>query len=223
MNEHLNDSAIARVADGEDETPQHVRECAPCANRLLAAVELKRAVRDAIPRVELPNSLRHLGRPATRNSNFTWAFAAAAVIAIVIAGAGLESRRTAARELVDLHATIVGSASPIDVVSTDRHTVKPWFEGKLPFAVDVPELAGSQLHLVGGRVVFWRGEPGAYMLITKGAHRLSLFEFREDAAPSIGSVSSMTVQSWRANGLQYIAVGDVPASDLTALRPRPSR
>ena len=219
MNEHLSEWQVMRIADGEESAPQHVRECLQCANSLVAAAQLKHAVRKAVPCVAPPDALRRrLARPEPRR--WPLGLAAAAVIAFVLAGSMFNARRNATRELVDMHSTIVGSANPIDVVSTDRHTVKPWFEGRVPFAVEVPELAGTPLRLVGGRLVFWRGEPGAYMLIAKGGHRISLFVFRADAVPPISGASAMTVESWRRNGLEYIAVGDVPASDLTPLRSR---
>src|SRR5712691_2981379 len=210
MSEHLSDEAIARLADGEDSERTHVAECARCANALIGALQLKRAVREAVPRFEVPERLRARileGRRGRRH--YTWLAAAAAVLLIFAGAAIIASRRAATRELIDLHTTVVGSASPIDVVSTDRHTVKPWFEGRVPFAVDVPELAGTPFRLAGGRVVFWRGRPGAYLLITKGGHRISLFEFPVDTMPRLTPTGSMTIVTWSANGLAYDAVGDV--------------
>jgi anti-sigma factor RsiW len=96
--------------------------------------------------------------------------------------------------------------------------VKPWFEGKLPFGVDVPDLP-VPFKLIGGRVIYWRGEPGAYLMIGKGAHRLSLFVFASDVVPqTIASRSNMTIVTWRSNGLAYVAVGDVPPEDLQPLK-----
>src|SRR5258707_7115378 len=106
-----------------------------------------------------------------------------------------------ARAVVALHSTIVPGAAPVEVLSTDRHTVKPWFEGKVPFAVDVPELGGTPFRLAGGRVVFLHGQPCAYLLIEKGAHRVSLFVFDAALAPRVGSIASMTIETWRARGL----------------------
>jgi anti-sigma factor RsiW len=154
-----------------------------------------------------------------RRAHASWWLAAAAVIAIVIAGATLlRARDAAARELVDLHTTVLASANPVDVLSTDRHTVKPWFEGRLPFAVDLPDLA-PPFRLIGGRVIYWRGQPGAYLLIGKGAHRISLFVFANDAVPrAMASHPNMTIEVWRAKGLAYVAVADVPEEDLQQLR-----
>ncbi|HEX9162538.1 MAG TPA: hypothetical protein VF980_12600 [Thermoanaerobaculia bacterium] len=220
MNGHFDEEMMGRVADGEEPDNAHVRECARCANGVVEALRLKRAVRDAVPRVEVPESLRRrVTRSPQRNATPWWLAAAAMlVIAVTIGANGVAMRRDATRELVDLHSTIVGSANPIDVLSTDRHTVKPWFEGRVPFAVDVPDLNGTPFRLTGGRVVFWRGQPGAYLLLTKGAHRVSLFIFRDEVAPRVGTFDSMRVVSWRANGLAYVAVGDLPREELESLR-----
>ncbi|HSP33933.1 MAG TPA: hypothetical protein VLU46_06425 [Thermoanaerobaculia bacterium] len=220
MSDHLDEVAVMRLADGEEAGNAHVRECARCANAVVAALQMKKAVREAVPRYELPASVAARfsapSRPGGLKPAATQLLAIAASLAIVLGLGFFAMRRENARELVDLHTTIVGSTNPIDVVSTDRHTVKPWFEGKVPFAVSVPELNGTPFHLAGGRVVFWRGRPVAYLLVTKGAHRISVFAAEE--MPQIGGTSSMTIESWRANGLDYVAVGDVPRSDLAALR-----
>jgi anti-sigma factor RsiW len=224
MSDHLNDEAVARIADGEDPPSPHVRECAQCANAVMAALRLKRAVREATPRFEVPPSLAarlSVLSGGLKPAATQWIAVAAGVVIVVLLGLfAFGSRRAATREIVDLHTTIVGSASPIDVVSSDRHTVKPWFEGRVPFAVNVPDLAGTPFRLAGGRVVFWRGQPGAYLLITKGAHRISLFEFPADATPRLGRIDSMTIVERRGNGLAYVAVGDLPRSDLDAVLTR---
>jgi anti-sigma factor RsiW len=218
MSEHLTAEEVERYADGElaDDAlaaGEHLRECARCANAALEIVEMKQAIRAAFPRYTAnPKIVLHHRRPAT-----WWAAAAAAVIALTLGAALLQtSRSTAARELIDLHTTILASSNPIDVVSTDRHTVKPWFEGRVPFAVNVPDLAGTPFHLAGGRVVFWRGRSAAYLLVTKGAHRISLFIFEGETR--VGGAPQMTIDDWRAGGLTYVAVGDVSRQDLDSLR-----
>jgi anti-sigma factor RsiW len=219
MTGHLTAEEIEQYADGEIDAAAHLSDCAQCANAVLSVMQMKRAVR-AIPRIAPPAGLRSrvLARPA-RRSRAPWWIAAAAIVALAVAGTALwRARDVAAGQLVDLHTTILASANPVDVLSTDRHTVKPWFEGRLPFAVDVPDLA-PPFHLIGGRVIYWRGQPGAYLLIGKGAHRISLFVFPTDAVPrAIASHAGMTIDVWRARGLAYVAVADVPANDLEPLR-----
>ncbi|HSY52412.1 MAG TPA: zf-HC2 domain-containing protein [Thermoanaerobaculia bacterium] len=225
MNRDLTAEEIERYADGEldagaaAEAETHLSECARCATAVLSVMQMKRALR-AMPRFTPPAALRArvLARPA-RRPQAAWWLAAAAVVALAVAGGVfLRARDATAGQLVDLHTTILASANPVDVLSTDRHTVKPWFEGKLPFAVDVPDLP-APLHLIGGRVIYWHGQPGGYLLVGKGAHRISLFVFADDAVPrSIASRAGMTIVMWRARGLAYVAVADVPAEDLQPLQ-----
>lgn len=219
MTSHLTAEEIEQYADGEIEAGEHLHECAACASAVLSVMQMKRALR-AMPRFAPPAALRArvLTRPPRRSRAAIW-LAAAAVVALVVAGdAFVRAREATAGQLVDLHTTILASANPVDVLSTDRHTVKPWFEGRLSFAVDVPELS-APFKLIGGRVIYWRGQPGAYLLIGKGAHRISLFVFRSDVVPrSIASRADMTIVVWRARGLAYVAVGDVPAEDLQPMR-----
>ena len=215
MTSHLTPEEVEQYADGEIEVGEHLRECALCANAVLSVMQMKRALR-AMPRFTPPAAprARVLARPS-RRSTTAWWLAAAAVVALVLAGdAFVRAREATAGQLVDLHTTILASANPVDVLSTDRHTVKPWFEGKLPFAVNVPELS-APFKLIGGRVIYWRGEPGAYLLIGKGAHRISLFVFESDVVPrSVASRADMTIVVWRARGLAYVAVGDIPEEEL---------
>jgi anti-sigma factor RsiW len=224
MMRDLTAEEIERYADGELDAglvpaaEAHLCECAACASAVLSAMHMKRALR-AMPRFTPPAGLRDraLARPVRRP--YAWWLAAAAVIVLFVAGAAfLRARDATAGQLIDLHTTILASANPVDVLSTDRHTVKPWFEGRLPFAVDVPDLQ-PPFHLIGGRIIYWRGRPGAYLLVGKGAHRVSLFAFASDAIPeSIASRAGMTIVVWRSHGLAYVAVADVPTEDLQPLR-----
>lgn len=222
---HLDREAIQRYADGELDdaaaVEQHLRECAACANAVVAEMQLKRAVRDAA-RLMPPDALRARVRRRLFGAQHPVAWMAAAAAVALIAGGLIAATAvgtlSSARELADLHATILAAASPVDVVSTDRHTVKPWFEGRLPFSFNIPELAGTPFTIIGGRVVYAHGQPVAYVMIGKGAHKLSLF-VAQVRLPASGMRGFETV-SWRANGLSYVLVGDVPRGDLEQLRQR---
>lgn len=222
---HLNREEVQRYADGELDdaaaAEQHLRGCAACANAVVAEMQLKRAVREAA-RLMPPDVVRARVRRRLFGASHPVAWlAAAAVVAFIVGGllaSGAVGTLSSARELADLHATILAAANPVDVISTDRHTVKPWFEGKLPFSFDVPELAGTPFRIVGGRVVYAHGQPVGYVMIGKGSHKLSLF-VAQVALPSRGMRGFESV-SWRANGLTYVLVGDVPRGDLEQLRAR---
>jgi len=222
---HLSQDEIQRYADGESgdaaRVEAHLRDCAACANAVVAEMQMKSAVRDAA-RSMPPEALAARVRRRVSGSPRPLALmAAAAMVAFVIGGliaATAVGTLTSARELADLHATILASANPVDVLSTDRHTVKPWFEGRLPFAFDLPELAGSPFRIIGGRVVYAHEQPAAYVMIGKGSHKLSLFVSRVTlpARPTRG----FEAVTWRKNGLSFALLGDVPRGDLDQLRAR---
>ena len=229
MRADLTASEIEQYADGElsvDETAsaeEHLHNCARCASAVLDAMRMKRAVA-GLPRSDAPARLRtdvvrSIRRDSPRQMS-PWWLAAAAAIVVLIAGAtvAIDRSRSAGRELLDLHTTLVASSSPVEVISSDRHTVKPWFEGRVPFAVQVPELTSTPFRLIGGRVVFWRGRPGAYLLVAKGAHRISVFVFENRIAPSAARMPQISLLTWRRNGLTYTAVADLSPDDLKLLR-----
>lgn len=219
MNRDLTAEEIERYADGELDdagVEQHLHECPRCATAVLHTLRMKRAIRDALLEEEHPKL-----PVAPRNARWPWlAVAAAAAIVIIAAATLLRRPPSTTRELVDMHLTLLASANPVDVISTDRHTVKPWFEGKLPFTVPVPEFTNTPFRLIGGRVVYWRGNPAAYLLIGKAAHRISVFIIREDQAPGAVSESSptMTIDSWRSRGLAFFVVAQIPPDDVRQLR-----
>jgi len=216
MTEHLTMHDIQLIADGESESPTHVRECPQCANALVGTMQLKSAVRDAMSTGSAPASLRRRIRP--QRSPWMLLAAAAAITAIVLGASLLFVPRqpNALGELADMHATLLASPNPVDVISTDKHTVRPWFESRVPFSVPVPELASTPFQLIGGRVVYWRGNQVAYLLVGKGAHRISVFvapqDFGGDSAPNVSTLK------WQSGGLHYVAIGDVPQADLAQLR-----
>ena len=211
MTEHLTMEAVQLIADGESQTSDHVRTCARCASAIVDAVQLKRAVRDAMQVERFPGRIR-AGQPP----RLSWWLAAAAAILVGVIALVAFPRPSALNELADMHATILASANPVDVISTDKHTVKPWFEGRVPFAVPVPDLASTPFHLIGGRVVFWRGNSVAYLLVGKGAHRISVFVAPQNLSGT--SPRAVSTLRWQRGGLDFVAVGDVPESDLALLR-----
>ena len=214
---HLTVEEVERIADGESQPDAHVRDCPRCANAILDAVQMKRMVRDAMRGEPAPASLRQRIRGG-QPPRLSWLAIAAAVMAVAVALVILNRQPSpdALAELADMHTTMLASANPVDVLSTDKHTVKPWFEGKVPFAVPVPDLASTQFHLIGGRVVYWHGNPVAYLLVGKGAHRISVFVSpRKMGGEPPNAVSTL---AWQRDGLDFAAVGDVPESDLALLR-----
>jgi anti-sigma factor RsiW len=151
-------------------------------------------------------------------------------IVLIAAFLGVGRWETALRqrtlgELADLHVATLASSAPVDVVSSDRHTVKPWFAGRIPFSFNLPDLSESPFSLLGGRVAYLHQEAGAQLLFQIRQHRISVFIFpgREGAARWFGMERTPTrqeafsVETWTADGLRYFAISDVGAQDLHRL------
>jgi anti-sigma factor RsiW len=215
----------------------HVRSCASCAADALVRVQLKRGVQAAGKRFASRAEFRRevyraiAAKPIRRMLSWNWVMAAAMAL-IVVTGLAITYReyyradqdRTAYSELTDLHVATLASLSPVDVVSTDRHTVKPWFEGKIPFTFDLPELHNSEFSLLGGRVTYLGQTPGAHLIYTLRRHEISVFIFPERAFPGnreersrIVEELSFHLETWSHAGLWYCLVGDVSANDMDNL------
>jgi anti-sigma factor RsiW len=205
----------------------HLRECPSCAADALGRLQMKRMTQAAGARYSpTPQFRLRVGQSIKAKRNpfrvpgwFWKVAAAAAAIVLVVGSVGLwvrhSQREQALTELADLHVATLSSANPVDVVSTDRHTVKPWFAGKLPFTFNLPELQGSPFNLVGGRVAYFEHSPGAQLLFDVGKHRLSVFVFQEhpgimpfNAGITTTHKLAFNMETWSEGGLRYIVISD---------------
>ena len=213
---------------------EHLRSCPACAQETLARQRLKAETRLAgqryAPSAEFEHQIRRRFAKQ-RNRVFMWApiVAAAAAVLVVVALAGLSWRQHAREQaviaqLVDQHVTTLASENPVDVISTDSHTVKPWFGGKVPFSVDIPNLAGTPFELIGGKLVYVQQAPAAQLIFGIRKHRISVFMFRESAnVAGLGNDTSpvrrtgFNTQTWVEDGVRYFAVSDVNPQDIREL------
>jgi anti-sigma factor RsiW len=212
----------------------HLGGCVSCATALRESVKLRRKIQVAGRRyVASPEfRLRVLANaaPQRRWSGFWKTAPMAALAALVIAASFLlyrsieeDRRNQALTELVDLHVVTLASANPLDVVSSDRHTVKPWFQGRIPFTFNLPELAGTGFQLNGARVSYFRQSPGAQLIFQKDKHQISVFVF-PDSPSSRGLPEQQLldkvqfhIQSWTSAGLRFFVVGDIEPNDIREL------
>jgi anti-sigma factor RsiW len=216
---------------------EHLRGCSSCAAEALRKVQQKRAIQAAgqrfIPdpafRARIQKTVA-APKPTLWSQRWLPVFVTATAGVLLIASAfllTLQHNRTSEQrlisELVDQHVAILASANPVDVVSTDRHTVKPWFAGKIPFTFNLPELQGSPFVLVGGRVSYLSQSPGAELIFRVRQHQISVFIFQDQVVgnprpnESLRTSLSFGVRTWRHNGLQYFVIGDASPQDLDNL------
>jgi anti-sigma factor (TIGR02949 family) len=229
----------------------HVAGCPECAERLSAVRALSRAVHEELPALAAPDDLRArvvaairepaIREPATRPSATRgyrsawrpqWLAAAGLVVAAVGAGwlAGVAHGRPAAFDVRDAgvrdaivasHLRSLQASHLVDVASSDRHTVKPWFNGRVDFSPTVVDLAAQGFPLIGGRLDYIDGHPAAALVYGRARHMINVFIWPSapggptDVRPS--AVRGYNVRHWTHDGMTYWAVSDVAGADLDTL------
>ena len=221
------DAFLDRELDAEPSTTvrDHVRVCASCRGQLGKREALAKLVQ-AAPYYSAPDRLRARVLEQSARSNsvrrvLTWAAAAALVLSV---GAGMTLWRPAsggtviADEVVNSHVRSLMANHLFDVQSTDLHTVKPWFLGKLDFSPPVVDLASRGFPLVGGRLDYVGGRPVAALVYQRQKHTINLVVFPETADSSIRdtvrTVRGFNVRHWVHGGMSFWAVSDLNSADL---------
>src|SRR6185295_2673554 len=132
----------------------------------------------------------------------------------VMAGAGPSPDDRLAGEIVDGHMRSLMAAQPTDVASSDRHTVKPWFAGRVPQAPRVIDLTQDGFPLIGGRIDVIGGTPVPTLVYRHRQHLISLSALPGAGAPAPRAVKGYNLVGWSADGVAYWAVSDLGAGDL---------
>jgi|SRR5580658_2760415 anti-sigma factor RsiW len=211
----------------------HVATCADCAAELEAIREVKAQLKAAPLAYNAPQSL--LDRldaaltqavappPARRGLRVeTWVLsgtgaaiaASLALLAILPSGVSLQS------ELVDAQARSLEAQHLVDVETSDRHTVKPWFNGKVDFAPPVVDLAPQGYPLVGGRLERIDGRRVAALVFHRQAHVINLFIWQGDAPsdPLMQQKDGYNLIRWGHGGLVFWAVSDCDPAALSGFQ-----
>ena len=215
------------------ETERHLEGCPDCRGTEKAIRELRRAVTSEAIAYRAPAHLRRNVRAAlrreaksTRQSLSPWLmFATGAAFAAMILGFVLFQTTRAARtegivdQVVANHVRSLLAAQLVDVISSDQHTVKPWFDGKIDFAPEVRDLAGNGFPLIGGRLDYLDGKTVAALVYHRNKHPINLFitptaTDRNTTTPTVMSRRGYNVFAWTNDGMKYWAVSDLNQSEL---------
>ncbi len=212
----------------------HVRSCPSCSADALTRVQMKRAIQTAgrryTPSAEFRKRMQQKIAPKPKRSfrlGLMLATAAAVVLVVgTLTSAYLGTRSGGDRafsEVADLHVAALASSSPVDVISTDRHTVKPWFQGRIPFAFNLPELQNTEFSLLGGRMTYLDQAPGAHLIYDVRKHHISVLVFQERSLPvrldenPVSKKQPFNMETWSQGGLRYFIIGDTSSADIDRL------
>jgi anti-sigma factor RsiW len=229
----------------------HLTGCPSCTSSALSQSLLKSAAAKAGHRYTPPADLRQRisqqtkqeavrqeaglssGGVARGSRTGLLGWAAAAAILLVAATSLLVERNVQRRQIAttefaalatevsDQHIAALAASSPPQVISTDRHTVKPWFQGKLPFSFNLPDGLPADTRLDGANLTYIHGQPVAQLLYSIGKHRVSVFVTQGQSPLQsrdlVAEHAGFHVMAFRSDELELIAVSDVEPSRLSGL------
>jgi anti-sigma factor RsiW len=222
LDEELDAPQRAQVAE-------HLARCASCAEMHAQLLELRTAIRSQAPYYRAPAglrerirfSVRQAGRPA--DGTWRWIAIAAAILLVVSAAWNValfrshnSSANVIAQNVLSSHVRSLIGAHLLDVPSTDRHTVKPWFNGKLDFSPDVRDFAAQGFPLIGGRVDYVGDRQVAALVYQRRQHVINLFTWPSAAPDSPAELmrNGYHVIHWNSAGMAWWAVSDLNADEL---------
>jgi anti-sigma factor RsiW len=228
---------VHALADGEldaghaREVETHAAACRTCAAELAAAREMKTLLARTNLQFAPPASLRAriegaIPKPqavANRRTLLKGFALGSAMSALAASGIGFMVLRDARGdrlmgEAISAHLRSLQSEHLTDVLSSNQHTVKPWFNGKIDLAPPVPDLTAQGFTLIGGRLDFIDGKPVAALVYRRRAHVINVFVGQglgaAPASPQLQVMQGFNLLRWRDGGLSVVAVSDLNSQEL---------
>ena len=217
------------------ELEEHMKSCPDCAQEIWTQQTLRQGLRsgslyhrapaglEARIRASLPLENKVIEMP--RRNFWNWvAVAAAIVVALVLTWRMLPSflgrsqTDLLAQEVVSSHIRSLQPGHLMDVESTDQHTVKPWFNGKLDFSPPVKDFAEDGFPLKGGRLDYIDHRPAAALVYQRQKHFINVYVWPEsearDRPARLESAQGYNIAFWERGGMYFCAVSDLNTGEL---------
>lgn len=209
----------------------HIEQCVSCRSRLDGIQALRRELQ-AAPYFRAPEGLIKQARSVPRRQGRwrPWMLAAASLAVVALASAAVWRQRAALADDRTTEAVIEGHVRSLmadhltDVASTDRHTVKPWFAGRLDFSPTVIDLAAEGFPLSGGRVDYIDHHSSAALVYTRRQHAINVFVWPQSSGSASHVVRSDArgyhVISWTRDGVAVWIVSELTLTELNEFADR---
>ncbi|NVN87688.1 MAG: anti-sigma factor [Rhodopseudomonas sp.] len=215
------------------EVEAHLETCPRCAAQLRAYRDMTSAIVASEPHFAAPSALRQriaaaLPQPQPRAASrravlkgfaFGSALSAMAATGIVVMVLRADDEQRIMSEVVSAHLRSLQAGHLTDVLSSDQHTVKPWFNGRLDVSPPVIDLTAQGFTLIGGRLDYVDGRAIGAIVYRRRIHVINLFVAQtassERQASKIETVQGFNIRRWRDRGLNFWAVSDVAADELS--------
>lgn len=222
----------------------HLDGCEACAKFQAEIMALSARVRSEATRYSAPDSLREAARaqveasirqsnakasPIADNENRSWPTIGRKRFAGLASGLGLgiaaafavillqPTPNTLPRELVADHIRALQPGHLMDVISTDQHNVKPWFDGRVDFAPPVQDFRTEGFPLAGGRLDYLAGRPVAVLIYQRRKHVIDVYVWPESKGADsrqTGSLNGYNFIFWQQAGMAFRAVSDLNSEEL---------
>jgi anti-sigma factor RsiW len=218
---------------------QHLATCPNCSEAYAGLRKQKASIRAAAPYYTPPPNLQQSVRDALRRAGtekakppvsevpWRWLAVAASLLLVVSVSWNVarlrprSSEANVAENVLSDHIRSLLGTRLVDVPSSDQHTVKPWFAGKLDFSPEVKDLEAQGFPLVGGRIEYLAGRRVAALVYHRRQHVITLFIWPDASSSGVDariSRNGYNLLHWTAGPMTYWAVSDVSASDLEKFR-----
>jgi anti-sigma factor RsiW len=239
----LSRSLLHGYLDGEldpvraEDFERHLQTCSRCIAELEEQESLRASLRAAKLYERAPAALamkikRQIANTET-DDQWSWVpiwrwigTSAAIVVLVTVAYVGVQrlftgrpgTEQAALTEVIDAHMRSLQPGHLADILSTDQHTVKPWFDGKLDYVPPVRDFAESGFPLVGGRLDVLNGRSVAVLVYGRRKHFINVFVWpesgRDSEIPTVGTRNGYQWTYAHAHGMEFCAVSDVSVADL---------
>jgi anti-sigma factor RsiW len=211
------------------EVELHLSACEECRGLEQRVRGLSDALKASAPAYRAPSALRRNVRSALRREAkptrpiWWWIFATGAACALILITFTIpqrtrESSNAIADEVVANHVRSLLAAHLVDIASSNQHTVKPWFDGKVDFAPEVRDLAGNGFPLIGGRLDYLKNKTVVALVYERNKHPINLFivpaPTNHAAGSSVLTRRGYNIIHWTRGEMDYWAVSDLNAPEL---------